>query len=288
LLVLVTACGGTAPPMGTAERDVATALRLARADFDRHRYAQAADSYGRALDLAWRLDDPAQLGAIGSERALALLRAGDAEGALAAAQALRAGLGRREAEAPTLLALVEAAAALRADRLQLADDVLARLEANGDADPIVMGRIRYLRGRLAAARGDTAALRDAIAGWRASASASLDADRRELEARLDLLEGRDAAALDRLTALAQERRFLDQPAELGETLALAAEAALRLGAADRAADLYLRAARNALSLDRPELARERLARARAAAERSDDAMMEAAIADFAEMLERAS
>jgi hypothetical protein len=127
-----------------------------------------------------------------------------------------------------------------------------------------------------------------IAEWPGGASASLAADRRELEARLDLLEGRDRAALDRLATLAQERRSLDELAELGETLELGGEAALSLGAADRAADLYLRSARNALSLDRPDLARERLAAARAAAERSDDAMMKAAIAAFAETVERAS
>ena len=288
LLLLVAACGGTAPPPGTGERDVANALRLARADFDRHRYAQAADAYGRALDLAWRLDDPARLATIASERALALLRAGEATAAIDAATALRAELARREVRPPPLLGLVEAAAALRAGRLGAAAAALDRLEGDGVADPLVAGRIRYLRGRLAAARGDTAALAGVVADWPASGSASLDADRRELQARLDLIEGRDRAALDRLVALAGERRALDELAAVGETLTLAGEAALALGAADRAADLHLRAARNALGLARPDLARERLAAARAAAARGDDAMIEAAIDELAGRVERTS
>ncbi len=271
--------------MGVGERDVANALRLARADFDRHRYAQAADGYDRALDLAWRLDDPDRLATIASERALALLRAGDAEAALAAVRALRGDLARRPATAPPLLGLVEAAAALRTGRLEAAEDALARLRAEADPDPLVAGRIRYLRGRLAGARGDAAALREVIAGWPPTASASLAADRRELQARLDLLEGRHRAALDRLTTLAAERRALDQLPEVGETLALAGEAAAGLGASARAGDLHLRAAHNALALDRPELARARLARARAAAAGSDDAMLAAALDALAAQLD---
>jgi hypothetical protein len=287
LALALAACGGSAPPAGTGAREVANALRLARADFDRHRYDQAADGYGRALDLAWRLDDPDRLATIASERALALLRAGDAEAALAAARALRADLARRPATAPPLLGLVEAAAALRTGRLQAAEDALDRLRAEADPDPLVAGRIRYLRGRLAAARGDAAALRAVIAGWPPAASASLAADRRELEARLDLLAGRYGAALDGLTALAAERRALDQLPEVGETLALAGEAAAGLGTPARAADLHLRAARNALALDRPDLARARLARARAAAARSDDAVLEGAIDEVAARVEGA-
>jgi len=286
--LLVAGCGGGAPPAGVGERDVANALRLARADFDRHRYAQAADGYGRALELAWRLDDPARVATAGSERALALLRAGEAEAALEAAAALRAELARRDATAPALLGLVEAAAALRVGRLTAATAALDRLERERAPDPLVAGRILYLRGRIAAERGEAAALARVIAGWPADASASLVADRRELEARLDLLEGRPRAALERLVRLEAERRALDQLAAVGETLALAGDAALRLGEPARAADLYLRAARNALGLDRPDLARPRLAAARAAAARGDDAMIDAAIAEVAARLESMS
>mgnify|MGYP006280069509 CR=1 FL=1 len=281
------ACGAGAPPAGVGEREVANALRLARADFDRHRYAQAADGYDRALALARRLDDPARLARIGSERALALLRAGEAEAALARARELRAELARREVPAPPLAGLVEAAAALALGRLDVAEATLDRLDAAADPDPLVRERARYLRGRLAAAQSDASALRAVLAGWPEPGSARLAADRAELAARLALLEGRPRSALTGFAALAKERRALDELAAVGEALALAGEAAMALGEAARAADLHLRAARNALALERPELAAARLGAARRAADRGDEAAIRAAIERFATRLDEA-
>jgi len=285
VVLVVAACGGTAPPAGVGERDVANALRLARADFQRHRYAQAADGYGRALEASWRLDDPARLATIATERALALLRAGEAEAALDAAAALRAELARRDAEPPPLLALIEAAAALRAGRLDAATTLLDGMPETAAADPLVRGRVLYLRGRIAAERGDARALGRVLADWPTTAAPSLEADRRELEARLARLQGRPRDALDLLVPLEAERRALDELTAVGETLTLAGDAARALGDAGRAADFHLRAARNALALGRADLAGERLAAARAAAGEADDPIIDAAIADLAARLE---
>lgn len=276
LALALAACGG-APPAPVAERDAANALRLARADFQRHRYAQAAESYARAIEIAWRLDDPARVSAAGTERALALLRAGEAEAARVEAADLEAELARRGLAAPPLLVLVRAAAALRTDRLDAAEDQLARLEPDA-IDPLVRGRADYLRGRIAAARGDVAELRAAIAALPEGGPPGLVADRRELEARAALLEGRPEAALETLLALEAMRRVLADPTAVGETLALAGEAARAAGDTAMAADLFLRAARNAVAIEREDLARARLdAAAQAAAAAGDDAI-EAAVA----------
>ena len=270
------ACGGT-PPAPVAERDAANALRLARADFQRQRYTQAAASYARALEIAWRLDDLERLAAAGTERALALLRAGEAEAAWIEAADLDAELARRGSPPPPLLILVRAAAALATDRLDAAEAQLARLEPDA-VDPLVQGRADYLRGRIAASRGDRAGLHAAIAALPESGPPGLVADRRELEARSALRDGRAEEALDQLTALAATRRALAEPAAVGETLALAGEAALAAGDTARAADLYLRAARNAVAIARDDLAETRLDAAARAAAAADDGEVEAAVA----------
>ncbi len=273
LALVLVGCGGP-PPSPPGMQEAETTLRLARGDFARHRYAQAADAYADALEAAWRLDDPALLEAAGAERALALLRAGDARAALAAAVDVEAELLRRGRPPPSLLLLTAAAAELKLGRLDAAEATLARLDGTA---PGVAERVAFLRGRIAAERGDRDGLSRVISGLPVAEPPSLAADRRELEARRLLLLGEYAAAREQFLDVAASRRRLDQLDAVGEALALAGGAAAALGDAGDAADLYLRAARNAWVLDRPDLADERLDAAQRQALTAGDPALTAAI-----------
>ncbi len=259
-------------------------MRVARGDFARHRYAQAADSYSRALEAAWRLDDPRLLATVGGERALALLRAGQAVSALDAAEMTSAELARRGQTLPPLLVLTAAAAEVELGRFDAASRRLRSLGAGASTDPLVAGRRAYLEGRIAAATGDRVGLRASIAGLPTAGPPTLAADRLELEARSLLLDRRAAPALDALLELKEQREQLDQLAAVGEALALAGEAAAMTGDAAAAGDLYLRAARNAYALDRAELAHTRLELSRAQASVAGDPELVRAIELLAERL----
>ena len=274
--VLLVACGG-GPPSPQGMRDAETSLRLARADFQRHRYDQAAASYGRALDAAWRLDEGRLIAAAGSERALALLRTGDAHAALQLTAEIERELDRRGVEPPVLLALTAAAAEIRLERFDDARSRLDTLDVGSPADPLIAGRRDYLLGRIAFEIGNRALLAQVIARLPDVEPAMLAADRLELEARTLLLDGRPVEALATLVEVEERRRDLDQLGAVGDTLALAGDAAVMAGEPLRAGDLFLRAARNAFALERLELARARLDRAAAQAMQTDDEALMSAI-----------
>ncbi|MEO1092430.1 MAG: hypothetical protein AAFX81_17560 [Pseudomonadota bacterium] len=250
-LLVVTACGG-GPEPGPAERDVQNALRLARFDFESGRYRQAVAGYERARVAADALDDGAALAAAGSEGALARLRAGDAAGALRAAKALDAELLRRGQQPPQLSTLVEAAALLALDDPVGAERLAGPLTTSGDR--AVVERAWYVVGRAAAIAGDAGGLDAAIRALDATASPLAMTDREDLTVRRDLARGNPRAALNRIEPLIASRRAEDSPTGVGEALALGGAAAEALGDAERAGDYYLRAARNALARERPDLA----------------------------------
>ncbi|TVQ34958.1 MAG: hypothetical protein EA356_08880 [Geminicoccaceae bacterium] len=270
-LALLAGCSRPAPPP-FAEREVENALRVARVDFQAGRYDLAADQFERALWLARQLDDAAAIGQAGSERALSLLRADRPEEAFAAAEALADELALRPAPVPPLLPLVAGAAALAQGDLVTAEARLRPVTAAGD--PAARGRAWYLLGLVADGRGDVPALQTAVAE-------TAGADRLELEARLDLVQGRPAQALERLAEVRAARRDQADLDGLGEALALSGRAAAAMGAGPVAADFYLRAARNAAG-------RERTARATAwldQAERLDGVALAAAIREVRARLE---
>ena len=256
VLAVVAGCGG-GPRSGESERAFANALRIARLDFARGRYDSAAASFALAEEAAWRLDDPAAIAAAGSERALSLLLADQPAAAREVALRLQAELARRTVLAPGLLGLVEAGAELGLGDLTGAEQALAAPLA--DADPAVRARATYLQGLAAARRRDAAGVAAAAKQLDVFAGPGAAADREELEARLDLLEGRPDVAWPRFAALAETRRGLDDPDGVGDALALAGEAAAAAGEPAIAADLLLRSARNAQVRGRTALAQARLA-----------------------------
>ncbi|MFW5833033.1 MAG: hypothetical protein ACOCYE_02905 [Pseudomonadota bacterium] len=277
LLVGLGACGG-GPAQSVAERRLDSALRVARLDFQAGRYEQAAAAFAVAEDAAWQLDDAEAIATAGAERALSLLRDDRPAEALTVSQRLAGELARRGDPPSPLATLVLGAAGIAQGQFVDARITLRPLLEHPDER--IWTRAWYLLGLEAAERADRGDLEAAIAGLAPTALPLAVADRQELEARLALLGGRPAAALDALAEVRAARRGLDDLVGLGEALALSGRAAEAAGEPIVAGDFYLRAARSAA-------VQGRIGRAEAwleAAERLAGASLAPAIAEVRERL----
>ncbi len=261
-LLLLAACAGRAPPPPPRDEALLQRARAAQLALQADRAEEAARLYQQALDRARERDDAEAIGETGTGLAAARLAQGQHAAALATAQELRLELARRGGAAPASLRLIEAVALFRAGDLAAADAAAAELPP-GDAD--ASARAAFLRGLIAARRGDAAALASARTALGVPQQAAFRADAEELEARAALLAG-DAATAGRLAldSAATRREALDYRG-LARALALAAEAAERGGDRAAAADLYLRAGRGAAARAEQAEARAWLARAEALA-----------------------
>jgi len=113
-------------------------------------------------------------------------------------------------------------------------------------DPDTVPRAWFIRGLVAAERGDSGALAQAIAALPPSKQADLSADRQELQGRATLLANQPAEALVLFEQSAAGRQQALDYRGMARALALAGDAALRSNHAAEAADLFLRAGRSAL------------------------------------------
>ncbi|WP_428374502.1 hypothetical protein [Lichenicoccus sp.] len=211
---------------------------------------QAVQQYRRAFDLALARSDADAVGDIGYDLATAQLAAGDPAAALATIQRTRVELAARSAPDFAELDLAQAASLHRLGDEVLADGWAARAQATAP-DQATIARASYVRGVIADARGDTAALAAALSMFRQPAagkalpSADWRADRDELAARLALRQDRAAdAGSSALAAAALRRQTLDY-ADMEQALELTARARLQQGDARQAADLSLQAGESA-------------------------------------------
>jgi tetratricopeptide (TPR) repeat protein len=206
----------------------------------------AIRQFGVALARAYERDDAGAISDAAFNLALAQMRAGDPRTALATVRSAESELARRRAPVPAELALAEAAAAYRAgdpaSALAAAQRALDRPASDPDTGP----RAWFIRGLIAADRGDRAALAQAVAALPPSKSADLEADRLELRARAALLDDRPGDALSTLDQAAANRQQALDYRGMARALALAGDASLRLGRTADAASYFLRAGRSAL------------------------------------------
>ena len=147
---------------------------------------------------------------------------------------------------PAELFLVQAAAAYRNGDLggaaAAAQDALDRPAKDPDTVP----RAWFIRGLVAADRGDGAALDQAIAALPPAKQADLEADRQELQGRAALLGNRPADALALFEQSAANRQQALDYRGMARALSFAGDAALRSNRAAEAADFFLRAGRSSL------------------------------------------
>jgi hypothetical protein len=279
LCVALAGCGSAPdqpPPVDEVLRRDAGA---ARAAYRLERPAEAATQYQAALQRAQARDDLPAITDAGFDLGVAQLRADDPTAALRTARALRAELARRDAAPLPALALLEATALFRLNRVAEADTMAELAETGGQLD--VAARAAFLRGLIADGRGDVAGLRAAAArvegatageavatgekvAGNGPTSGAVRGDAGELRARVDLRVGDAAAARAAAMKATEVRRAAMDYRGLARTLALAGAAA----------DLYLRAGCSAASQGNAAAAAPWLAAVRRLA--TDPAVVEAA------------
>jgi hypothetical protein len=212
----------------------------------------AVRQYTLALKRAYERDDSTAIGDTGYNLALAQMQTGDSKAALATVHDTRLELERRHVPVPPELILVQAAAAYRsgdaAGAGQAAQEVLDR----GGGGAGTAERAWYIKGIVAAERGDRATLAQAIAAIPAASPAGSDGDRDELQGRVALIDGRAPDAQSAFERSAADRQQILDYRGMARALALAGDAALEANRASEAAILYLRAGRsNLLQGDKP-------------------------------------
>jgi tetratricopeptide (TPR) repeat protein len=266
LLAGCTAADPTPQPAETAD-DLMSTWQLARFAFEKRQYDQAAELYTRVLERAYARDDLSAIGDVGYELAIVRLRQLEPAAAAAQARDTREELNRRGEEPFAELYLVEAVARYEAGERGQAEamaETAIALTPN-PLDPTAK-RAWFLKGRIAADRGDQAGLSGALAVLGPSPNPELQADRLELTGRLDQLDHRPERALEAFRTSADLRRDTEDYLGMARVLALAGAAAEDAGLTEEAADLYFRAGRSAEVEGRPADARAWLAAAARLAE----------------------
>jgi hypothetical protein len=171
------------------------------------------------------------------------LRANRPADALATAQRAQDELSRRGAQPSQSLQLIAATALYRTGHADQADILASGIEKG--ADPDSAAGASFLRGLIADEAGNAPELQSALGRLPTGGGPVREADRLELQARLQLRQNGYAAARSlALQAAALRQRGLDYRG-MARVLAVAGLAAERAGDAEGAADLYLRAGRSA-------------------------------------------
>jgi tetratricopeptide (TPR) repeat protein len=208
--------------------------------------AQAARQYKQALARAYERDDADAIADTAYNLALAQMRAGESKEALRTVREARAELDRRRVAAPAELALVQAAAAYRSgDRSAAFTATQQALELKAK-DPDTAPRAWFIRGLVAAERGDGNTLAQAIAAIAPSKQADIEADRQELIGRAALLDNRPGDALASFEQAAANRQQALDYRGMARVLGQAGDASLKLGRTSEAAIFFLRAGRSSL------------------------------------------
>jgi hypothetical protein len=242
------ACGGGGPvdtgPPPDVKLDQANSAGTQALSMDMP--SLAVREYKVALARAYERDDAGAIADVAYNLALAQMKAGDSKAALATVRDARAELDRRHVQIPAELFLVQAAAAYRNGDLGTAAAAAQDALDRPAKDPDTVPRAWFIRGLVAADRGDGATLNQAIAALPPAKQADLQADRQELEGRAALLGNRPADALALFEQSAANRRQALDYRGMARALSFAGDSALRSNRAADAADLFLRAGRSSL------------------------------------------
>jgi tetratricopeptide (TPR) repeat protein len=216
--------------------------RSARQAFESGRFDQAAGFYRKALERAYIRDDFEAVTDAYYNLAVCLTNQQAYEEALDALKQAETELTLRNGSVPVDLLLLEATLHYYlkdADSAQaVTEEILA---ADPQASALIGSKTFYLRGLIAAQRGNAPALREAIASLGEPALPQLMADRYELEGRLAMAEKDWQAAIDALDHAAGLRREDLDYGKMIEALALAARACEQAGELPQASIRYLRA-----------------------------------------------
>jgi len=236
----------TVPDRSDTDEEFERASRAARMAFDTGKLQQAVGLYQQALERAYILDNSQAI--VNTQYNLAVCLAGlQSYGkALERVRQAESELADVDRSIPADILLLEATLLYRLDRQEearrLTDQVLT------ESNPIsaaVQSKAHFLRGLMAARRGDTQQLRQEIAALGKPATAGLRADREELVGRLSMAEGNWNEAIEAFSRTAELRREDFDYSGMVNALAQAARACEQAGELSEASKYYLRAGRSA-------------------------------------------
>jgi tetratricopeptide (TPR) repeat protein len=240
--------------------------RSALQAFESGRFDQAAVLYRKALDRAYIRDDFEAIVDAHYNLAICLTNQRAYEEALDAVKQAETELTLRNRGVQFDLLLLEATLHYYlkdADSAHaVTDEVLA---ADPEAPALIRSKAFYLRGLIAAQRGNAQALREAVASLGEPALTQLMADRYELEGHLAAAEKNWPAAVDAFDHAADLRREDLDYGKMIDTLALSARACEQAGELPQASIRYLRAGISAALQGEHRKARKWLERAETSA-----------------------
>jgi len=225
--------------------------RAARMAFDTGKLQQAVGLYQQALERAYIFDNSQAI--VNTQYNLAVCLAGlqSYDKALEKVRQAESELADVDQSIPADILLLEATLLYHLDRQEearrLTDQVLT------ESNPIsaaVQSKAHFLRGLMAARRGDTQQLRKEIVALGKPATAGLRADREELVGRLSMAEGNWNEAVEAFDRTAEFRQDNFDYSEMVNALALAARACEQAGKLSEASKRYLRAGRSAARQER--------------------------------------
>jgi tetratricopeptide (TPR) repeat protein len=290
LLIASSACGSRQAPPAPAAGDEEFALtsRAAGTAFGKGAYARAADLYRQALERAYTRDDRLAIVDTQYNLAVVLLRLGLLEEARAVVDNATAELSRAQQVVPAHLLLLEATVLYRTGQMAAAWDISEQLLAGAaGAESGVMAKVQFLRGLMAAERGDEGRLRESIAAIEKANDPALRADHAELRGYLARAERHWEAAVQAFDATAELRREVLDYISMTRALARAGEASEQSGRQRAAAVYYLRAGRSAAQLGRQLEAVAWLMRAQVLARQAGDTRtLQVVLAYLARLQER--
>jgi tetratricopeptide (TPR) repeat protein len=247
-LFIWTGCGGSRQvkaDMPGSDREFDRSSRMARVAFENGQISQAIEGYKRALARAYITDD---LNAIVDTRynlAVCHLRQGNYPDALENVEKAQQELLSAGRPVSADLLLVQAVALYHNGTpgrvWQISEEILTVQPA---PSPETLSRTHFLRGRIAADRGDSEQLRLEITALGEPSVPGLRADCIELIGRLAMLEGRWDDAVTALEAARMRAENRDYRS-MATALATAAQACERAQRPEDGAYRYLRAARSA-------------------------------------------
>lgn len=252
ILLVLSGCSGSPPKQAEAPTEQASLDRSARLAFDQGRYDQAASLYDATLQAALK-EDAAQA-IVDARFNLALCRMYQGKYAQALDQLTRAEAERvrRALSGDGSIGLLVATVRYRQGDLMQAATTIDRVLADASTSPATLSKARFIAGLIAADSGDAAALQRHRVAIDDAASAGTAADRLELAALLDGLQGNTASALTQLDQVALARRIERDYRGMVRALAKASDVAAAASQLQAAGRYLLRAGRSALQFGEPD------------------------------------
>ena len=249
--VLITGggCGSSrvVPKRSGVDENSTRINRSARIAYDSGQLEQAANLYRQALNRAYLRDDRKAVVDAQYNLAVCMLGMRSYDRALVWVHRAQNELLRGGQTVPPDILLLEAVALFRIGKPDDAWRITDQILAASESPPVtVESKAHFLRGLIAAQRGDTDQLGREIDALATSGNPGGRADRAELSGRLAWAEGHWEAAIEAFDQTVRLRREDHDYAEMAQALALAAEACQHAGNPTKAAARYLRAGRSAV------------------------------------------